>query len=266
MEYRKIILSIDDRIARISLNSPQNFNALTGDMGAELIDALDRCEQEPAVRVVILSGEGRAFCAGGDLKDMDAILKSIGQMAFADGFRSDLKKVGDAARRIRRLRVPVIAAVHGAAAGTGCNLALHCDFKVASEDAKFIESFVNVGLIPDMGGSYILSRHLPFSRLNETLMLGKPITAAEALDHGLVNAVVSADSLKEETEKLAKQLKAMPAQSLAKIKRLVNLSLFDGLDVVLEAEEEYQHLCAQSDNFREGVNAFVEKRKPSFNA
>jgi len=266
MEYQKILLSIKDGIARISLNSPQNFNALTGDMGAELNDALDCCERDPAVRVVILSGEGRSFCAGGDLKNMDAILKNTGQAAFAGSFRNDLKKVGDAARRIRRLRVPVIAAVHGAAAGAGCNLALHCDFKIATEDAKFIESFINVGLIPDMGGSYILSRYLPLSRLNEALMLGKPITAAEAFDHGLVNAVVPAEALEEETEKLARQLKAMPILSLAKIKRLVNLSIFGGLDVVLEAEEEYQHLCAQSDNFREGVSAFVEKRKPAFNA
>lgn len=264
MGYAKIILTTEGPIARIRLNSPRNFNAMTGDMIAELADALDACDADPAVRVAVIAGEGKAFCAGGDLKDMDGALTSAGRKHFADRFRNDLKRSGDVARRIRRLRVPVIAAVHGAAAGAGCNLALHCDFKIMTEEARLIESFVNVGLVPDMGGSYILSRYLPLSRLNEALMLGRPITAAEALASGIANRVVPPDRLEEAVAELAARLTVLPREALAKIKRLVNLSLFGGLDTVLAAEEEYQHGCALGDDFREGVSAFIEKRKTNF--
>ena len=265
MNFEKIILIIEHGIAKIRLNSPHNFNSMSRQMITELIEAIDICDADTDVRVIIISGEGKAFCAGGDLKNMHTILQNSGSSYFADQFRNDLKLSADAARRIRRVRVPVIAAVRGAAAGAGCNLALQCDFKVVTEDAKFIEAFVNVGLIPDMGGTFILSRYLPLSRLNEALMLGRPITEAEALDWGLVNRVVPSDMLETEAEALASRLSQMPRLSLAKIKRLVNVSLLSTMDAELEAEEEYQHLCACSDDCYEGVQAFVEKRRPNYN-
>lgn len=264
MVFEKIMLTRENGIAQIFLSTPENLNALTGEMVAELIKAFDICEEDPGVRVIVISGKGKAFCSGGDLKSMGGIIKSGGQDVFAAKFRTDMKRVGDLARRIRRISLPVIASVHGPAAGAGCNMALLCDFKIVSDDAVFYEAFVNVGLIPDMGGVYILSRYLGLSRLNETIMLGKPVMAAEALSLGLVNSVVSRDNLEGETMALALKLAAMPSLSLAKMKRLVNMSLFAGLDAVLEAEEEYQPLCARSDDFLEGVAAFLEKRKPAF--
>jgi len=264
MNFDQLIFTQADGIARICLNAPESFNAITGDMVTQLNAALDICDSDPSVRVVILSGAGKSFCAGGDLKNMNRIMETSGQSAFADGFRRDMKLVGDAARRIRRLRVPVIAAVHGPAAGAGCNIALQCDFKIAAQGTKFIEAFVNVGLIPDSGGAYILSRYLPLSRLNEALMLGKPITAEEALDAGLINQIVPQEEMEAAATELALKLKAMPALSLAKIKQLINLSLFTGLDTELEAEEAFQNQCALSSDFREGVQAFAEKRKPNF--
>jgi len=263
MEFQKIILTVEDGIARLRLNTPHNFNALTSAMMEEFIAAMDLCEQDSSVRVIIISGEGKAFCSGGDIKYMRTLFGEDGSVD-SSRFTNDLRKTGDGARRIRRARAPVIAAIHGSAAGAGCNLALLCDFKIASQEVRFIQAFVNVGLIPDMGGTYILSRYVGLSRLNEAMMLGKPIPADEALALGMVNSVVPRESLETAATELAKRLKAMPALSLAKMKRLVNLSLFSGLDTVLEAEEEYQTLCASGGDFREGVEAFLDKRKPDF--
>jgi len=266
MAYRKIKLSIEQGIAFIELNSPENFNAITAELSRELIEALEQCNTDHGVRVVILSAAGKAFCAGGDLKAFGEHLAGDAKTDTTIEIGGDIRLVSNVARLIRRLRVPVICAIHGSAAGAGMNLALMCDFKIAAEDAKFIAAFVNIALVPDMGGTYVLSKHVGMAKLNEALMLGEPISAQEALDLGMVNQVVPKDELENAALTLAKKLISKPALALEKIKRLVNLSLFDGLDTVLEAEEEYQVLCAGSPDFREGVTAFFEKRKPVYNA
>lgn len=263
MKFEKIRFTAEDGIARIRLATPQNFNAMTREMLVEFNSALDMCGENPDVRVVVVSGEGKAFCSGGDLKAMSRMFADGGQ-ASTLRFLTDIKLASDGARRIRRLQVPVIACIHGSAAGAGANLALMCDFKIASEETKFIEAFVNVGLVPDMGGTFVLSRYLGLSRLNEALMLGKPITAPEAEALGMINKSVPAAELETEVAALAGRLKSLPRLSLAKIKSLVNKSLFANLDAELEMEEEYQLLCAQSLDFKEGVTAFIEKRKPNF--
>ena len=265
MEYKKIKMSIEDGIAFIKLNSPENFNAITLDLSTALISALEYCNTDTKVRVVILSAEGRAFCAGGDLKAFSGYFASDTKPDTTIEFGHDIRLASNVVRNIRRLRVPVICAIHGSAAGAGANLALMCDFKIASEDVKFIEAFVNVGLVPDMGGAYILSKHVGMAKLNEAIMLGEPISAQDALALGMINQVVPKDELESATIALAEKLKSKPALSLAKMKRLVNQALFDTFDAALEMEEEYQVLCAGTADFREGITAFIEKRKPNFN-
>lgn len=266
MDYKKVIMSIKDGMAFIKLNSPENFNAITPDLSQDLIRALEQCNIDPKVRVVILSAEGKAFCAGGDLKAFSQYLPCDTKPDTTIEIGRDLRFASNVVRSIRRVRVPVICAIHGSAAGAGANLALMCDFKIASENAKFIEAFVNVGLVPDMGGTYVLSKHVGMAKLNEAIMLGEPLSANDALNLGMINQVVPRDQLEHAALVLAEKLISKPALSLEKMKRLVNHTLFGGLDTVLEREEEYQVLCAGSADFREGVTAFIEKRKPNFNA
>jgi len=263
--YQKIKVSTENGITFITLNSIENLNAITAELSQDLIMALERCNTDPAVRVIILSAEGKAFCSGGDLKTLGQYISSDTKPDAAIGIGGDVRLVSNVARYIRRVRVPVICAIHGSAAGAGANLALMCDFKIASEDARFIEAFVNIGLVPDMGGTYVFSKHTGMAKLNEALMLGEPISAQEALELGLINQVVPRNELTDAAVKLAEKLKAKPALALEKIKRLVNQTMFDRLDAVLETEEEYQVLCAGSPDFREGITSFFEKRKPVFN-
>jgi enoyl-CoA hydratase/carnithine racemase len=266
MEYKKIKMAVEDGIAFIKLNSPESYNALTLEMSSDLLHALEACNVDPKIRVVVLSGEGKAFCAGGDLKAFNSFFASDDKPDTTIEFGSVIRSIGNLTRLIRRLRMPVICAIHGSAAGAGANLALVCDFKIASEEVSFIEAFVNVGVVPDMGGTYVLSKHVGVAKLTEAVMLGEPISARDALALGMINQVVPRDQLENAAIALAGKLISKPALSLAKMKRLINQAAFGGLDTALEMEEEYQVLCAGSGNFKEGIAAFVEKRKPGFKA
>lgn len=258
--FEKILYEAADGIATISLNTPENFNALTVPLLTELDAALIRASDDESVRVVVIRGEGRAFCAGGDIRAMKRGIDEGDDHALARIVRA----AGGVARRIRAIRKPVIASIHGSAAGAGCSLALLCDFRVVSEEVRFIEAFVNLGLVPDMGGTYILSRHIGIGRVTEYLMTGKPLGAHEALDMGMVNAVVPKDALASETRAWAEKLIALPAESLARIKALINQTLFADFGLCTDREEEYQDELAQTADYREGVNAFLEKRAPKF--
>jgi len=262
MEYRKIEVSTKNGIAFIELNSPENFNAITPELSQDLIGALERCNTDSEIRVIILSAKGKSFCSGGDLKAFNQYLTSDTTIKIG----SDIRLASNLVRSIRRVRIPVICAIHGSAAGAGANLALMCDFKIVSEDAKFIEAFINVALVPDMGGIYVLSKHIGMAKLNEAMMLGETISAQEALSCGMINQVVPRDKLESAAIALAEKLVSKPTLALQKIKRLVNQTLFDRLDAILETEEEYQVMCASSSDFQEGVTSFLEKRKPIFNA
>lgn len=260
MELHKIIFEKKDGIATITLNFPPNLNALNEPMLDELMYCLDDCSDDSAVRAVIIRGGGNAFSAGGDIAAMKAGLDSDVMKFFGPGIR----KVGLAALKIRNIKKPVIASIRGAAAGAGFNLALACDFRVAAEDALFLQAFVNLGLVPDMGGTYFLVKALGVPRATELVMTGKPITASEAASIGLVNTVVPVEGLDQASNKLAAKLANGPTQALGRMKALINRAAYAGLENSLDNETEYQVFCAYTDDFKEGVDAFLNKRRPNF--
>lgn len=256
----KAVSEIKDGIAFIKLNSPDNFNAMSEelllDLDAELIKAAD----DSSVRVIVIFGEGRAFCAGGDIREMKKGIDANDDRAII----KIVRRTGDVARRIRSIGKPIIASVHGSAAGAGVSLALLCDFRVVSEEVKFIEAFINLGFVPDMAGIFILSRYVGLGRATELVMTGRPLDAKTALEWGVVNSVVPREKLGEETQALAEKLIALPAAAHAKQKAIINRALFTDMMNVMELEEIYQNELAQTADYREGVNAFLEKRKPQF--
>ena len=259
MKYKKINITIIESVAIIQLNSPQNYNALDGEMLDELIGAFNELADEKMVRVLVIEGVGPSFSAGGDIK---AMIKAIKEESpyIADG----LRKIGVLAMLLRNFRKPIIASLHGAVAGAGFNMALLCDFRVASQETKFIQAFVNIGLVPDIGGTLLLTRMIGVARTTELIMTGRTVEASEALSLGLVNQVVPTELLKEATIKMANKLSHLPAVALGNMKELINLVGFQELGIVLNKENEYQLQCAQTDDFKEGIQAFAEKRKPIF--
>ena len=258
MNYIDIIFEKADGIGFIRMNRPDVFNALSIPMVKSITAALEECDRDDDIGAIILSGQGNAFCAGGDIKSMEKNLNVISKETLLD-------YSGDTILKIRSISKPVIAQVHNAAAGGGCNLALCCDFIIASEDARFIQSFVNVGLVPDIGGIYILSKYLNFSRLSEAVMTAKPIKAAEAYELGMVKAVVKKEELETECINFAKLLASKPRGAIKGIKEIMNTFLFDRLPQENLLERQFQPILRLSDNHREGVMAFVQKRTPEFN-
>lgn len=260
MEYTKIVIEKEEKITYIGMNSPENLNAFDEMILEEMIDALDECEKDENCKVIIIRGLGRGFSAGGDIQGMKTYLEKD----INDFFKPLLKKVNILALRIRDIGKPVIACVHGAAAGAGFNLALCCDFIVSSEKAKYVQAFVNIGLIPDMGGTYFLSKALNPSKTMELAMLGEVILATKLYDLGVINILAKEEELATETKNFALKLAAKPGESLRKTKDLVNKINYPKLSDFLDLEYEYQVELANDGNFAEGINAFLEKRKAEF--
>ncbi len=247
-------------IVTITLNRPDRLNALVGHMRRDLAEALEEAGSDPHVRVVVITGEGRGFCAGGDIHFMAELVA-----------RNDAEEFGrllGAARRvvlgIRQMTKPVIASINGPASGAGFNLALACDLRIASSDATFSQSFVNLGFHPDWGGTYFLPRMVPANIACELFFLGNTIDAQEALRLGLLNRVVAPEALEAETRKLAERLRDGPAVSIAAAKHAIYASEYGALEEMLQYEVEAQIRCFESDDGREGVRAFLEKRPPKF--
>lgn len=259
MEFRKIKYFEERGVAKIKMDSPKNLNALDEPMVDELSLAIDRCADDETVKVVIISGEGKSFSAGGDIGMMLEGLKS-GEQRLGAGVR----KAGLLALKIRNLGKPVIASVHGSVAGAGFNFALLCDFRIAAENTKFIQAFVNIGLVPDMGGTFLLTRTLGVSKATELIMTGKPINAKDAYSLGLVSEVVPLEELEDTAVELADKLSNLPSIALGKMKTLINRAAFQGFENNLDNETEYQMQCANTNDFKEGIYAFAEKRKANF--
>ncbi len=259
--YETLNVETADAICTITMNRPEVYNALNDKLTYELQDAFKRAGRDAAVRVVILTGAGKAFCSGQDLGD----LKEKYVPGYVPHLGDDLRKrYNPIVKRIREMETPVIAAVNGVAAGAGLSFALACDIRIASEAASFIEVFINVGLIPDSGSTFMLPRLVGLAKAMELCLTGDKVSAAEAHRVGLVNTVVPADALMEETHKVAGRLAGLPTRGIALTKRLINESFDNDLLGQLEAEAFAQETAGMTEDHFEGVVAFVEKRKPTF--
>ncbi len=253
--------TVADHVATITINRPDVLNAFNDAFSPEFIDTLKQVDRDPAVRVVVITGAGRAFSSGQDLDDLTA--KYV--PGHVPHLGPDLKKrYYPWVKRLRNMEKPVIAAVNGVAAGAGCSLALACDLRIASEHAKFIEVFVNVGLVPDSASTWVLPRLVGLGRAMDMCLTGRPVGAEEALAIGLVNQLVPADELEAATAKVAARLASLPGKALGLTKRLLNQSFETTLEDQLEAEAFAQETAGLTDDHFEGVTAFLEKRKPQF--
>src|SRR5438270_1433031 len=247
-------------ITTITLDRPEKLNAFSGTMREELLAALRAAAEEHDCRVVVSTGAGRAFCAGGDVEYMSGLQKN----ADVKSFRKLLDAGRDVVTQIAEMVKPVIASVNGIAAGAGCNLALACDYRIASDAAKLGETFVKIGLHPDWGGTWLLPRLVGRGRAAELLMTGRMVDASEALAIGMVDRVVPAAELVVETAKLAQSIANAPPYAVAGIQRALAASERNDLRAQLELEAEHQLRAFQSRDAAEGMNAFFEKRLPAF--
>jgi len=252
--------SVRDAVATITLNRPEKLNAFGGTMREDLLAALKTAAGNRECRVVVITGAGRAFCAGGDVDFMSGLQKERNTAAF--------QKLLDAGRdvilQIATMEKPVIAAVNGAAAGAGMSIACACDLRIAADSASFIPAFINIGLIPDSGGTYFISGLLGYARAFEWMTSGRKLSAAEAHAWGLVSEVVEADALAGRAAELAAQSAALPTRGVGLTKRLFSEAEHNTLEEQLELEAELQSAATQTADFREGVAAFLEKREPKF--
>lgn len=261
LSYETIKLEIAESVGVITLNRPEALNALTAKVGQEFLAAVGEARVNN-VRALVLTGAGRAFCAGGDLREMQMIAAQEGRVdAFFD---EPLRLLNECILLIRRLPVPVIAAVNGAASGGGCNLALACDLVIAADSARFNQAFVKVGLSPDCGGTFILPRLIGLRRATELLMTGEVINTRQALEIGMINAVVPDAELMEHAKQLAVKLANGPTEAIGRVKVLLEASASNDLREQLELERVIQIQSGQTEDFKEGVAAFIEKRPPRF--
>jgi 2-(1,2-epoxy-1,2-dihydrophenyl)acetyl-CoA isomerase len=260
MSYEQIDITEDAGITTITLNRPEKLNALAGHMRRDLAEALEAAGAERNVHVVVITGAGRAFCAGGDV----AAIADLIERHDAEEFSRLLGSARRVVTAIRQMTKPVIASVNGPAFGAGCNLALACDLRIASTTATFSQSFAKVGLHPDWGGTYFLPRLVTPNKACEMFFLGETMDAAEALRLGVVNKVVEPENLEAETRKLAERLRNAPAVALAAAKQAVYVSQAAELEEMLRFETEAQMRCFASLDSAEGCRAFLEKREPKF--
>ncbi len=253
-----IELKIENKIAYITLNRPEVFNSFNREMALRLQETLDACEVNDEVRVIVLTGNGKAFCAGQDLKEVTS-------PELNPGFKKILEEhYNPIILRIRNIEKPIIAAVNGVAAGAGANIALACDVVVASEKASFIQAFSLIGLIPDSAGTFFLPRLIGFQKASALMMLGDKVSAEEAERLGMIYKYVPSEEFQETIQKLALKMAQMPTKALGLIKKTLNQSLTNNLEQQLSVESKYQIEAASSEDYQEGVAAFIEKRKPNF--
>lgn len=254
--YETLLVETRDGVRVITLNRPDVLNAISAQLGTELREALREAERASDVRCVLLTGAGRGFCAGADLRE-----QTPGQTSVGDLLRTRYNGI---VLRMRTMEKPVIAAVNGVAAGAGCNLALAADLRVASDRASFIEAFSRVGLIPDSGGTWLLPRLVGTGRALEMMFFADPVDAAAAERLGLVNRVVSHDDLMPRALEWAARLAAGPTRAYGLIKRGVNQAVSVALADSLEYEAQLQEIASRTEDHREGVAAFLARRPPAY--
>lgn len=256
MSEEAIIYKVSDRIATITMNRPKSLNSMSLDLVEGFIRSLQEAETDSQVRVVVVTGSGRAFSAGGDLKTLDDLHTTEERRQF-------IVKVGTMVKLIHDMSKPVIAMVNGVAAGAGFNLALACDMAYAADNAKFIQSFVNVGLSPDCGGFYYLAKAVGMAKAKELMLTGRPVGAQEAEHLNLVNGVFAQEELEAATMKLAARLAEAAPLAVAMTKKAVN-DYSASLEETLTFESLASSSLLGTVDFKEGVTAFAEKRAPRF--
>ena len=247
-------------VLSITLNRPDVLNSVTARMSADLIAVLNQAADDDAVRAVLVTGAGRGFCAGQDLAEA-----TPAEGKPMQDFAAHVRKVyNPIVRAIRRMPKPVVAAVNGVAAGAGASLAFACDFVIASKNASFIQAFAKIGLVPDTGATFFLPRLVGTARATALMMLGEKVGADQALQYGMIYRVVEPEALADESRAFAAQLATQATFALGLTKRLINASWGNDLDSQLEAEADLQGTAGRSDDFQEGVAAFLGKRAPKF--
>ena len=261
MKYETIQVDMHGSICVLTLNRPERLNALTvqtaKDFNAAVHEAL-----ENGARAIVLTGSGRAFCAGGDLREMQEMASSEGRVeAFFD---EPLQILNESILLIRQTPVPFIAAVNGVASGGGCNLALACDLVIAAESAKFNQAFIKIGLVPDCGGTFMLPRLVGWKRAAEMMFTSDLITAQRAAEMGMINSVAADGELMSQVMAMAEKLANAPTAAIGQIKKLLEASVTNDYGSQLDLERKNQIEAGKTKDFAEGVSAFLEKRPPRF--
>ena len=252
------IISKENGIATIKLNRPDKYNSFTKEIAFAMQKFMDDCAKDAEVRCIVISGEGKAFSAGQDLQEYTAD-DSPGIQQIVE------KHYNPLITKIREIEKPVIAAVNGLAAGAGANLALACDIVIAKESAYFLQAFSKIGLVPDSGGTFFLPRLVGLARATALTFLGDKVSAKDAVDMGMIYKAVPDEEFEAAVEKIASKLASMPTKGLGLTKQALNKSVIcSDFTIQLGIEEHYQDVAAQSEDHKEGVAAFLEKRKPTF--
>lgn len=251
-----ILFHIQDAIGFITLNRPEKFNSFNREMAFQMQESLDACKQED-IRAVYITGAGKAFSAGQDISELVGENRIEIKQILAEHYNPIVT-------RIRKLEKPVIAAVNGVAAGAGANIALCCDVVVAAAGASFIQAFSKIGLIPDSGGTYFLPRLIGWQKASALAMLGDKVPASEAERIGMIYKVIVDEQFETESKKMVATLAAMPTKGLAYTKQLLNMSFHTDYMEQLAEEDVFQQRAAITDDYKEGINAFLEKRQPQF--
>jgi len=252
-----ILFSKENGIATATLNRPEKFNSIIREIALAMQNFLKECEADPEVRCIVITGNGKAFCAGQDLKEATDPEGFPIEQIVDQHYNPIIKK-------IREIEKPVVAAVNGVAAGAGANLALACDIVIAKESAYFLQAFSKIGLIPDSGGTYTLPRLVGLARATALMFLGEKVYAKEAVEMGMIYKAVADEQFEEEVQKLASKLASLPTRALGLTKLALNKSLSNDLSTQLMVEEQLQANASHTADYAEGVASFLEKRKPVF--
>ncbi|MBI2793243.1 MAG: enoyl-CoA hydratase/isomerase family protein [Ignavibacteria bacterium] len=253
-----VLYSVTDGVAFVTLNRPESYNAANEQLTTDLRAALTTAAEANEVRVVVITGAGKAFCSGQDLKDAPT---ADGKRSLRDSLE---RRYNPIIRLMREMPKPIIAGINGVAAGAGMSIALAADYRIMSTSARFVEAFIGIALIPDSGATWFYPRMMGYTKAFEFATLNKPITAAEALQMGMVNAIAHPRSFKHAVDKISLTYAGGPTQSYGFVKMLLQRSMNVPLDDMLALEREYQQRAGESSDYREGVAAFVEKRKAKF--
>lgn len=252
----ELIFEVNENVATITLNRPDKYNSINKNLAFGIQSSLDQCENDENIRCIVITGKGKAFCAGQDLAEVVAA-DSLSLSSIVETYYNPI------ITKIRNIKKPVIAAVNGVAAGAGANIALACDIVIAHENASFIQAFSKIGLIPDSAGTYILPRLIGFQRASALIMTGDKVSAAEAFQMGMIYKMYDENTFENSYKSLALTLSKMPTYALGLSKMALNKSMNNTLESQLSLEHEYQTLAGNSYDYNEGVQAFIEKGKPN---